>query len=350
MPPLPNLTAAELAAFARKYGLQGTLERLPSVGIVNRVYRAALNGQAVVLRVPLPGDDRDALNEGVAAPAACRAGVRTPELLIFDDDREVLNAPVTVYAFAPGRSLDRCGWAEHDPRLLRAYREAGRELARLHASVSEVADPHGRLATIRAPNVSRTLARVTDGKKLGLPDATWATDTVFRLLETAPPPPPVFLHNDLHAGNLMVADNGADEGAVTALIDWGDAGWGDPALDLTYAGPLAAPGLLRGYREEAGRSDGGLALRLLAYLLEDATRRLAYVPETHETELWYTRPGTALMQLLRVSTQFPEWGEWLGSSVGPEKWPRSLQAPRLRPLRDAESPRTGGPCCHPGSR
>ncbi|WP_415791319.1 hypothetical protein [Deinococcus saxicola] len=43
-----------------------------------------------------------------------------------------------------------------------------------------------------------------------------------------------------------------------------------------------------------------------------AGRRLAYVPVGHETDLWYTRPGTALMQLLRVSVQFPEWGEWLG--------------------------------------
>lgn len=99
--------------------------------------------------------------------------------------------------------------------------------------------------------------------------------------------------------------------AVTALIDWGDAGWGNPVLDLTYAGPLAAPELLRGYREEAGL-DGGATLRLLAYLLEDATRRLAHVPGGHELDLWHTRPGTALMQLLRVLVHFPEWEEWLG--------------------------------------
>ncbi|CAM3577183.1 phosphotransferase family protein [Deinococcus frigens] len=307
MPALPDLTPADLAAFSQKYGLKGTLERLPSVGIVNRVYRAARNDREVVLRVPLPGDDRDALTESVAAPAAYRAGVRTPELLVFDDDRGVVAAPVTVYAFAPGRSLEGYGWAEGDPRLLRAYREAGRELARLHAGVREVPDPHSRLQTIAPPNLVRTLTRVTEGKKLGLADATWATETVSRLLEAALPPPPVFLHNDLHAGNLMVTE----DGAVTALIDWGDAGWGDPVLDLTYAGPLAAPELLRGYRQEA-KLDDGATLRLLAYLLSDAGRRLAYVPEAHETDLWYTRPGTALMQLLRVSVQFPEWREWLG--------------------------------------
>ncbi|MFK7600623.1 phosphotransferase family protein [Deinococcus sp. SM5_A1] len=307
MPALPDLTPAELAAFSQKYGLEGKLERLPSVGIVNRVYRAALNGQPIVLRIPMPGDVKDALTESVAAPAAFHAGVRTPELLIFDDDRDVVDTPVTLYAFAPGRSLDGHGWAEGDPRLLCAYREAGRELARLHRNVTAAPDPQGRLNPIAPPNLPRTLTRVTDSKKLGLADAMWATETVSRLLAAAPPPAPVFLHNDLHAGNLMVTDTGA----VTALIDWGDAGWGDPVLDLTYAGPLAAPELLRGYREEAVL-EGSATLRLLAYLLEDATRRLAYVPEGHETDLWYTRPGTALMQLLRVSVQFPEWEEWLG--------------------------------------
>lgn len=307
MPALPDLTPADLAAFSQKYGLEGGLERLPSVGIVNRVYCAALNGQSVVLRVPMPGDDSDALTESVAAPAAFRAGVRTPGLLIFDDDRDVLDAPVTVYAFAPGRSLDGYGWAGGDPRLQRAYRGAGRELARLHARVRGAPDPQGRLKPIGPPNTARTLARVTDSEKLGLADAAWATDTVSRLLDAAPPPAPVFLHNDLHAGNLMVTD----EGEVTALIDWGDAGWGDPVRDLTSAGPLAAPELLRGYRQEAGL-DGGATLRLLAYLLEDATRRLASVPGGQGADLWYTRPGTALMQLLRVSVQFPEWRDWLG--------------------------------------
>lgn len=308
MPALPDLTPAELAAFSKNYGLEGPLERLPSVGIVNRVYRAVLNGLDVVLRVPLPGDAGDTLTESVAVPAALAAGVRTPELLVFDDSRAVLDAPVTVYAFAPGHSLDRNAWAEGDARLVRAYREAGRELARLHANVREVPDPHGRLEVIGPPNVARTLARVTEGRKLGLAEATWATETVSRLLEAAPPPAPVFLHNDLHAGNLMVTDGGE----VTALIDWGDAGWGDPVLDLTYAGPLAAPELLRGYREERDVDDGA-TLRLLAYLLYDATRRLTYAPEVYETELWYTRPATALTQLLRVSPQFPEWRDWLGA-------------------------------------
>ena len=56
VPPLPDLTPAELSAFARQFALEGPLTRLPSVGIVNRVYRARRAGRDVVLRAPLPGE------------------------------------------------------------------------------------------------------------------------------------------------------------------------------------------------------------------------------------------------------------------------------------------------------
>ncbi|GGN38291.1 hypothetical protein GCM10010842_21020 [Deinococcus daejeonensis] len=310
VPALPDLTPAELSAFAQQFALEGPLTRLPSVGIVNRVYRARRAGQDVVLRVPMPGDDADALTESVAVPAAVRAGLPTPELLVFDDSRTVLDAPVSVYAFAPGRSLDGLGWAHGDPRLSRAWREAGRALAALHAGVEGAPDPHGRLKAITPPDPARTRARVLTGERLGTAEADWATGLTTRLLSENPPPAqPAFLHNDLHAGNLMVIG----DGAVSALIDWGDAGWGDPALDLSYSGPLAVPDLLAGYHEASGHADDALTLRVLAYTLDNATRYLARQPEAHENgDLWYTRPATALMQLLRVSPRVPQWQEVLG--------------------------------------
>ncbi|MBZ9712619.1 phosphotransferase family protein [Deinococcus multiflagellatus] len=305
MAALPDLSAAEQQAFIQKYGLQGPLRRLPSAGIVNRVYQTVWRGQPAVLRVPLPGDDEDTLTESVAAPAAFRAGIRTPELLRFDEDRDIVAAPVTLYALAPGRSLDTLGWRPGDPRLRRAWQEAGRELARLHAAVRTVPDPLGRLEAIHPPDVARVQAQVTETARLGTDDAEWAAALTARLLADHPPlARPVFLHNDLHPGNLMVTGGGA----LTALIDWGDAGWGDPVLDLTYGGPLAAPDLRRGYDDEApGVLDSGAPLRLLAYLLHDALRRLARSPKAQGADLWHSRPGTSLLQLLRVSSQVPEW-------------------------------------------
>ncbi|MFG1673292.1 phosphotransferase [Micromonospora sp. NPDC049282] len=48
--------------------------------------------------------------------------------------------------------------------------------------------------------------------------------------DSAWPGPPVWFHGDVSAGNLLVAD-----GRLTALIDFGQCGVGDPACDLVPA-------------------------------------------------------------------------------------------------------------------
>jgi aminoglycoside phosphotransferase (APT) family kinase protein len=45
--------------------------------------------------------------------------------------------------------------------------------------------------------------------------------------------PPVWFHGDIAAGNLLVRD-----GRITAVIDWGCLGVGDPACDLIVAWEL----------------------------------------------------------------------------------------------------------------
>ena len=42
--------------------------------------------------------------------------------------------------------------------------------------------------------------------------------------------PPVWIHGDIHAGNLL-----ANDGQVSAVIDFGGLGIGDPACDLIVA-------------------------------------------------------------------------------------------------------------------
>ncbi len=75
---------------------------------------------------------------------------------------------------------------------------------------------------------------------------------VEAFLAAAPPAAPsrlVFCHNDVRDDHLMVDP---DSGAVTGLIDWGDAVLGDPALDLatilTDFGPETYQRVLAGYR------------------------------------------------------------------------------------------------------
>ena len=62
--------------------------------------------------------------------------------------------------------------------------------------------------------------------------------------------PPLWLHGDLHAYNLI-----AHHGALSAVIDFGDITSGDPATDLAVAWSLFPPGerhLLRAAAERAG--------------------------------------------------------------------------------------------------
>ena len=44
---------------------------------------------------------------------------------------------------------------------------------------------------------------------------------------------------------------------LLALIDWGDAGWGDPTFDFAQIPLLAIPYVLEGYREVAPGLLGG---------------------------------------------------------------------------------------------
>ncbi len=43
---------------------------------------------------------------------------------------------------------------------------------------------------------------------------------------------PMFMHGDLQAEHVLIAD-----GAVAGVVDWGDAGLGDPLYDLATSRP-----------------------------------------------------------------------------------------------------------------
>ena len=103
-----------------------------------------------------------------------------------------------------------------------------------------------------------------DGDVDGIAD----TDTVLRLwsdsLETPVwDGPPVWLHGDLHPGNLLV-----HEGRLSGVVDFGDITAGDPATDLSVAWmllPRNADDAFRGaYAARSGRS------------VDDATWRRAW--------------------------------------------------------------------------
>ena len=62
--------------------------------------------------------------------------------------------------------------------------------------------------------------------------------------------PPVWFHGDFHTGNLLTED-----GRLSAVIDFGGLGVGDPACDLIVAFTLLSPGPRATFRDALGADD-----------------------------------------------------------------------------------------------
>lgn len=90
------------------------------------------------------------------------------------------------------------------------------------------------------------------------------------------PVPTGFVHGDLIPGNLLVS-----EGKLSAVIDWGGAGYGDLAEDLIPAWAVLDERSRQTFRKEVGASDATW-LRARAFALQQAVAGvLYYVPRRH---------------------------------------------------------------------
>jgi aminoglycoside phosphotransferase (APT) family kinase protein len=75
-------------------------------------------------------------------------------------------------------------------------------------------------------------------------DTGLAAEVWQAALEAAPPGPPVWFHGDAQPGNLLVRD-----GRLSAVIDFGTCGVGDPACDTTIAWTFFSGQSSRAFRE-----------------------------------------------------------------------------------------------------
>jgi aminoglycoside phosphotransferase (APT) family kinase protein len=86
----------------------------------------------------------------------------------------------------------------------------------------------------------------------------------------------VWVHADLDRRNVLVRG-----GRLTAVLDWGGAGIGDPAVDLMVAWKLLAPADREPFRERL-RVDDATWLRAQGWVLSQALSALAYyTPESN---------------------------------------------------------------------
>jgi aminoglycoside phosphotransferase (APT) family kinase protein len=78
--------------------------------------------------------------------------------------------------------------------------------------------------------------------------AQWLSDVLDRLAPTVlAPVSKCFCHGDVNAANVMVGHH--EPRTYIALLDWGGAGWGDPAGDFSGMSLDAVPFVLAGHRE-----------------------------------------------------------------------------------------------------
>ena len=89
--------------------------------------------------------------------------------------------------------------------------------------------------------------------------------------------PPLWIHGDLHPGNVLV-----DRGQLSAVIDFGDLTGGDPAMDLSAAWMFFPPSIRPVFRVAAGGCDDATWARARAWAIAFGIACLASSADNEE--------------------------------------------------------------------
>ncbi len=301
LPDYPPMPPETLATIARRHGVSpDAITRLPEVGIFNAIFQMA---DDLVLRIPRhhPAFIAAAHREAVAVHAARSAEVRTPALVAFDDSLELLPVPFSVYERVRGENLGLLGL--EPAQAAGAWRDLGRDLARLHSRTK----PDGPVASLEGeslPDPRPWPAALERDGYLSASEARWLSNWLDRLAPATEGAPRCFLHGDIQATNVMVTP-GAHE--YLALLDWGNAGWGDPAQDFAGVPLRAVPFMLEGYREISPvPGDETAEARILFKHLQIALYLARRGPQPGKS--WAERPLGALLEVLRFFAAHPGGG------------------------------------------
>lgn len=233
------------AQFPQWAGL--TVERWSSGGTVNAMYRL---GDDMAVRLPLvEGGAKDvAMEQNWLPRLASRLPTAIPDVLGAGKPAEGYPWPWSVYRWLPGEHPQ--AGALCDAVLL------AEDLAEFVAAMRSITLPGAPKAYRGGPvGLLDSSTRAAIEQLRGIPEEGVDCDAAAAVWQTAlrtpdPDEPPVWLHADLMPGNLLMDGN-----RLSAVIDFGCMGVGDPACDLFPAWNLLPVEARHVFREALGVDD-----------------------------------------------------------------------------------------------
>jgi aminoglycoside phosphotransferase (APT) family kinase protein len=255
-PPPPDPAALAQVVAAIDPALRLTASRPLAGGVSSQVTAIEAEqpgsaAQRLVVRqygqANLLSDPHSAAHEYLLLSLLHGVSLAVPCPRLADESRKILPVPYLVTEFIEGEVCS-------EPSQLTVpvtdfARELAAFLARLHgAAVTRAAELHlADKGTVATQQLETRNARL---------DAALSEAAVRAALVSIWPPPqlnrPVLLHGDFWPGNVLWRD-----GAITGVIDWEDAAFGDPLADLCLSrmelcmafGTAAMRELTRAYRD-----------------------------------------------------------------------------------------------------
>jgi aminoglycoside phosphotransferase (APT) family kinase protein len=256
--------------FPRWAGLP--VRRFPSGGTVNAMYRL---GDDMVVRLPLVRDGAGdvATEQAWLHRLAPHLPTPVPEVLGAGRPAAGYPWPWSVHRWLPGENPE--AGALDDPVMLAedlaAFVAAMRAITLPGAPTAHRGGPLARLDAQTRAAIERLRTIPEEGVDCDAATAVWEE----ALRAPGWDGPPVWLHADLMPGNLLVAG-----GRLTAVIDFGCLGTGDPACDLFPAWNLLPAGARETFRA-ALDVDDATWLRGRARTLSQALVALPYYRTTN---------------------------------------------------------------------
>jgi aminoglycoside phosphotransferase (APT) family kinase protein len=154
------------------------------------------------------------------------SGAAVPQPHFVDEDGALFGTPAIVTSFSPGGHLRRA--VDHPTSRLAWVHEVAETLAKIHSvpwsdTAKEFLPPvDPNLLWFLNPGVAPDYMQAQPGGAL-------AWQTAHDLSPRRAPVPAAFIHTDYYPGNILW-----DQGRITAVIDWEEASFGEPAADVGY--------------------------------------------------------------------------------------------------------------------